>query len=134
MVYRKRLLRGYKITFVVLGVGMLLLYGSFAIYNFIAHTRAVTIAKRPGVAKSIEKVLSQLDPKAFTKDGMIKTYEIHIEESNFTPINWLAVYVEINNNPDLYVNAQIKYDTLNEEYETGPLTISERLSKLLRGE
>ena len=103
-------------------------------HEFNAHTRAVTITKRPGDAKSINEVLSQLGPNAFIKDGMNNTYEIHIEESNFKPANWLAIYVEISNKTDLYVNAQIKYDTLNEEYETGPLTISERLSKLLRGE
>ena len=129
---RKSLLKGYKITFAALAIGMSLLYGGIAVHHYIVHSRAVAIAKRLGVAQSLEKALTKLDPKAFRQDGIIQSYEIQFEQSGFTPANWLEVDLEINQNPDWSINAQIKYDTLKDEYEIGPMTISQKLSKLLK--
>ena len=76
--------------------------------------------------------MTKLDSKAFRQDGIIQSYEIQLDQSGFTPANWLEVDLEINQNPDLSINAQIKYDTLKDEYEIGPMTISQKLSKLLK--
>ena len=51
---RKSLLKGYKITFAALAIGMSLLYGGIAVHHYIVHSRAVEIAKRPEVAQSLE--------------------------------------------------------------------------------
>lgn len=86
--------------------------------------------KKPEVVKLIEDNLKEYDKDAFTEKGIIKTYEIDYNETNYNPMGGINFTIYINGDRNLNIQ-----DTLNKyssEYSLGAKLLSEELSDLLR--
>ena len=86
--------------------------------------------KKPEVVKLIEDNLKEYDKDAFTGKGIIKTYEIDYNETNYNPMGGISFTIYINGDRNLNIQ-----DTLNKYssgYSLGAKPISEELSDLLR--
>ena len=86
--------------------------------------------KKPEVVKLIDEALKGFDKDAFTEDGIIKTYEIDYNKTEYSPMGGINFTIYINGDRNLNIQ-----DTLNKyssEYSLGAKLISEELSDLLR--
>ena len=86
--------------------------------------------KKPEVVKLIEDNLKEYGKAAFTEEGIIKTYEIDYNETNYNPMGGINFIIYINGDRNLNIQ-----DTLNKYssgYSLGAKLISEELSDLLR--
>ena len=86
--------------------------------------------KKLEVVKLIEDNLKEYDKDAFTEKGIIKTYEIDYNETDYNPMGGISFTIYINGDRNLNIQ-----DTLNKyssEYSLGAKLISEELSDLLR--
>ena len=86
--------------------------------------------KKLEVVKLIEDNLKEYDKDAFTEKGIIKTYEIEYNETDYNPMGGISFTIYINGDRNLNIQ-----DTLNKyssEYSLGAKLISEELSDLLR--
>ncbi|EAG9348648.1 DUF1310 family protein [Listeria monocytogenes] len=76
-----------------------------------------------------EKRLTNLDAKAFTKEGIIQSYEIDEGSIESNPMGGIEVALIINNNPEM--NVSYTMSNSNGELSGGASVVSEKLSKLL---
>ncbi|EAE8346886.1 DUF1310 family protein [Listeria monocytogenes] len=76
-----------------------------------------------------EKRLTNLDTKAFTKEGVIQSYEIDEGSIESNPMGGIEVALIINNNPEM--NVSYTMSNFNGELSGGASVVSEKLSKLL---
>ena len=86
--------------------------------------------KKPEVVKLIDEALKGFDKDAFTEDGIIKTYEIDYNKTEYSPMGGINFTIYINGDRNLNIQ-----DTLNKYssgYSLGAKLISEELSDLLR--
>ncbi|MBC1429529.1 DUF1310 family protein [Listeria seeligeri] len=76
-----------------------------------------------------EERLANLDPKAFTKEGVIQSYEIDKESIERNPMGGINVTLIINGNSELYVKYTL--NNFNGELSGGASVTSEKFTKLL---
>ncbi|EAE6296666.1 DUF1310 family protein [Listeria monocytogenes] len=79
--------------------------------------------------QAFEKRLTNLDAKAFTKEGIIQSYEIDEGSIESNPMGGIEVALVINNNPEM--NVSYTMSNSNGELSGGASVVSEKLSKLL---
>ncbi|MHC5250741.1 DUF1310 family protein [Listeria kieliensis] len=80
-------------------------------------------------AKNIfEKGLKNLDPKALTSDGVIKSYKIDYDSIERNPMGGIMVKLLINNNNELYVKVTLNKNSENNALEESGGGISSQLS------
>ena len=85
--------------------------------------------KKPEVGKLIEDNLKGYDKDAFTEKGIIKTYEIDYNETNYNPMGGINFTIYINGDRNLNIQ-----DTLNKYssgYSLGAKLLSEDFSELI---
>ena len=110
---------------VVVGVFSLFVY-----MNTPSKQRMNEELKKPEVVKLIEDNLKEYDKDAFTEKGIIKTYEIDYNKTEYSPMGGINFTIYINGDRNLNIQ-----DTLNKyssEYSLGAKLISPELSHLLR--
>ena len=86
--------------------------------------------KKPEVVKLIDEALKGFDKDAFTDNGIIKTYEIDYNETDYNPMGGINFTIYINGDKNLNIQ-----DTLNKYsrgYSLGAKVLSPELSHLLR--
>lgn len=86
--------------------------------------------KKPEVVKLIEDNLKDYDKDAFTEKGIIKTYEIDYNKTEYSPMGGINFTIYINGDRNLNIQ-----DTLNKYsrgYSLGAKVLSPELSHLLR--
>ena len=113
------------IIVVVVGVFSLFVY-----MNTPSKERMNEELKRPEVVKLIEDNLKEYDKDAFTEKGIIKTYEIDYNETDYNPMGGISFTIYINGDRNLNIQ-----DTLNKYsrgYSLGAKVLSPELSHLLR--
>ncbi len=76
-----------------------------------------------------EERLANLDPKAFTKEGVIQSYKIDKESIERNPMGGINVTLIINGNSELYVKYTL--NNFNGELSGGASVTSEKFTKLL---
>ncbi|EGU0987577.1 DUF1310 domain-containing protein [Listeria monocytogenes] len=76
-----------------------------------------------------KKRLTNLDAKAFTKEGIIQSYEIDEGSIESNLMGGIEVALIINNNPEM--NVSYTMSNSNGELSGGASVVSEKLSKLL---
>lgn len=76
-----------------------------------------------------EERLANLDPKAFTNEGVIQSYEIDKESIERNPMGGINVTLIINGNSELYVKYTL--NNFNGELSGGASVTSEKFTKLL---
>ncbi len=76
-----------------------------------------------------EERLANLDPKAFTNEGVIQSYKIDKESIERNPMGGINVTLIINGNSELYVKYTL--NNFNGELSGGASVTSEKFTKLL---
>ncbi|AGR07559.1 hypothetical protein M639_02850 [Listeria monocytogenes] len=71
-----------------------------------------------------------IDTKAFTKEGLIQSYEVDKESIEPNPMGGIIVALVINKDPALKLTYTLKKN--NEELKSGGASISKELTKQLR--
>jgi len=110
---------------VIVGVFSLFVY-----MNTPSKQRMNEELKKPEVVRIIEDNLKEYDKDAFTEKGIIKTYEIDYNETNYNPMGGINFTIYINGDRNLTIQ-----DTLNKYsrgYSLGAKVLSPELSHLLR--
>ena len=110
---------------VIVGVFSLFVY-----MNTPSKQRMNEELKKPEVVKLIEDNLKEYDKDAFTEKGIIKTYEIDYNETDYNPMGGISFTIYINGDRNLNIQ-----DTLNKYsrgYSLGAKVLSPELSHLLR--
>lgn len=109
---------------VIVGVFSLFVY-----MNTPSKQRMNEELKKPEVVKLIEDNLKEYDKDTFTEKGIIKTYEIDYNETNYNPMGGINFTVYINDDRNLNIQ-----DTLNKYssgYNLGAKLLSEDFSELI---
>ena len=73
----------------------------------------IQIAQSKKMKRALEDFLKELDPKALTPEGKIKSYEIQKDKLDYNPMGGLNVYIIINGEEKLYINAAEYNDNQN---------------------
>ena len=110
---------------VIVGVFSLFVY-----MNTPSKQRMNEELKKPEVVKLIDEALKGFDKDAFTDNGIIKTYEIDYNKTEYSPMGGINFTIYINGDRNLNIQ-----DTLNKYsrgYSLGAKVLSPELSHLLR--
>ncbi|RSI03322.1 hypothetical protein D8890_09340 [Streptococcus sanguinis] len=94
----------------------------------------IQIAESTKMKKAIEKELRELDPKALTPEGKIKTYKIEKNKLDFNPMGGLDIYLIINDDKKFELDMTFQENSTTGEYETGGYGMSPEFKELIRGE
>lgn len=94
----------------------------------------IQIAESTKMKKAIEKELREVDPKALTPEGKIKTYKIEKNKLDFNPMGGLDIYLIINDDKKLELDMTFQENLTTGEYETGGYGMSPEFNELIRGE
>ncbi|MDV2933130.1 DUF1310 family protein [Enterococcus faecalis] len=94
------------------------------------HEEMLVIVKSDEAKKVFEEGLRNLDSKALTSEGIIKSYEIDEESVKHNPMGGIMFTAYFNRDNQLYLKEFLnKY---NNSLESGGSALSPKLSKLLR--
>ena len=114
-----------KLIAILLGIGIIA-----GCMNTPSKERMNEELKKPEVVEVIEQALKNLDKNALTEDGIIKTYEIDYNKTEYSPMGGINFTIFINGDRNLNIQ-----DTLNKYsrgYSLGAKVLSPELSHLLR--
>ena len=110
-----------------------LIVGVFSLFVYMntpSKQRMNEELKKPEVVKLIDEALKGFDKDAFTDNGIIKTYEIDYNKTEYSPMGGINFTIYINGDRNLNIQ-----DTLNKYsrgYSLGAKVLSPELSHLLR--
>ena len=90
----------------------------------------IQIAQSKKMKRALEDFLKELDPKALTPEGKIKSYEIQKDKLDYNPMGGLNVYIIINGNEVLNIDMTVQEEDTG-EYEVLSYGIPQELSELL---
>ncbi|WP_251713372.1 DUF1310 family protein [Lactococcus ileimucosae] len=99
------------ILLIILSIG-----GKFYMDQKQFHNEMVNVVKSDEAKKEIERGLKNLDPKALTPEGVIKSYEIDYGTIEHNPMGGIMFDVIVNNDDKLRV-----YNILDKDTSTGNL-------------
>ncbi|MEY8459062.1 DUF1310 family protein [Lactococcus ileimucosae] len=99
------------ILLIILSIG-----GKFYMDQKQFHNEMVNVVKSEEAKKEIERGLKNLDPKALTPEGVIKSYEIDYGTIEHNPMGGIMFDVIVNNDDKLRV-----YNILDKDTSTGNL-------------
>ena len=92
----------------------------------------IQIAESTKMKKAIEKELRELDPKALTAEGKIKSYEIQKDKLEYNPMGGMLVYVVLNNDHELNMSMTVLEEKTG-EYRIASYFASDELDELVGG-
>ena len=92
----------------------------------------IQIAESTKMKKAIEKELRELDPKALTAEGKIKSYEIQKDKLEYNPMGGMLVYVVLNNDHELNMSMTVLEEKTG-EYRIASYFATDKLDKLVGG-
>ena len=93
---------------------LILIVGGYKTVDFIQHNEMNQIVKSEEVEQIYLKVLTSIDPDAFTEKGAIQKYTIY--SFNKIPTGGIFVYLYVNDNKDYTVSFNLYKD-----YNTGKI-------------
>ena len=83
--------------------------------------------KKPEVIAVIEESIKNLDNAAFTEKGVIHSYAIDYDRTEYNPMGGINTTIIVNDNPDLYIICVVKKK--NQGYTVGGGVVSGALNK-----
>ena len=117
------------LSIVTLSSGMIL--GGCGMLNSRSEKEEILqISESKKMKKALKILLRELDPKALTPEGKIKTYEIKKEMLEYNPMGGLNVYITINGDEELYINMTVQEEEAG-NYEVVSYGVSQELSQLI---
>ena len=123
----KKILKGILIV-------LLLIIGSVGLIcgkEYIESKRIEHIVKSDDGKAVVESMLKDIDDKALTPEGKIKSYKINFDKIEKNPMGGINLYLIINDDPDMRLNTTLVRGTQGEKYKTGAIVISPKLSKII---
>ena len=90
------------------------------------------VARSYRAKELIEKEIRREDPKAFTDEGIIKSYEIDYNSVEHNPMGGFTVTTYMNNDKNLYM--RFLFDKDRGYLDIGGGSISGKLSDMLEGQ
>ena len=122
----KKVLKGILIVLLlVIGSGGLI-FGK----EYIESKRIERIVKSDEAKKAIESMLMDIDDKALTSEGVIKSYKIDYGKVRKNPMGGINIIIIVNNDDELFIETTLSKYSQNGNYETGGLGVSRKLSEL----
>ena len=118
----------------ILGIFLLIVIvigGKVYMDNKRFNDEMVNVVKSGQAKKEIEVGLKNLDSKALTPEGIIKSYEIDYESIEHNPMGAIMFDVIINKDDELV--AQFDLNNHSNTLEVGGIVLSEKLSGLIDG-
>ena len=117
------------LSIVTLSSGMIL--GGCGMLNSRSEKEEILqISESKKMKKALKILLRELDPKALTPEGKIKTYEIKKEMLEYNPMGGLNVDITINGDEKLYINMTVQEEEAG-NYEVVSYGVSQELSQLI---
>ena len=126
----KKILKGILIV-------LLLIIGSAGLIcckEYIESKRIEHIVKSDDGKEAIENMLKNIDDKALTPEGKIKSYKIDFDKVEKNPMGGINIYLTINDDPEMKLDTTLVKFNKDEKYETGARGISPKLFRLVYGE
>ena len=99
--------------------------------EYIESKRIEHIVKSDDGKAVVESMLKDIDDKALTPEGKIKSYKINFDKIEKNPMGGINLYLIINDDPDMRLNTTLVRGTQGEKYKTGAIVISPKLSKII---
>ncbi|EEJ0014524.1 DUF1310 domain-containing protein [Listeria innocua] len=121
-----------KKRWIILGITVMIIFGlgvKFYMDEEKLNEEMMNVIYSDEAKQVFEKRLTNLDAKAFTKEGIIQSYEIDEGSIESNPMGGIEVALIINNNPEM--NVSYTMSNFNGELSGGASVVSEKLSKLL---
>ncbi|MEY8539036.1 DUF1310 family protein [Lactococcus muris] len=116
------------ILLIILGIG-----GKFYMDQKQFHNEMVSVIKSNQARNVFDKGLKNLDSKALTPEGIIKSYEIDYKSIEHNPMRGINGKLYINNNKNLYVSFILGIDSEGKLDENqGISSYSSELEMILR--
>lgn len=115
-----------RVLLVVVG----LVVGGYTIMGIVRNHEIVQIVKSDEVEQIYLKVLTSIDPDAFTEKGKIQKYTIY--SFNKIPTGGIFVYLYINDNRDYTVSVNLYKDYNTGRIKDGGGSLSPELVKFLK--
>ncbi len=122
----KKILKGTLIV-ILLIIGVV---GLICGKDYIESKRIEHIVKGDEVKKAIESMLMDIDDKALTPEGVIKSYKIDYGKVRKNPMGGINIIIIVNNDDELFIETTLSKYSQNGNYETGGLGVSRKLSEL----
>ena len=122
----KKILKGILIV-------LLLIIGSAGLIlekKYIESKRIEHIVKSDEAKEVIETMLKDIDDKALTSEGVIKSYKIDYGKVRMNPMGGINIIIIVNNDDELFIETTLSKYSRNGNYETGGLGVSRKLSEL----
>ena len=87
--------------------------------------------KKPEVIAVIEESIKNMDNDAFTEKGVVHSYAIDYDRTEYNPVGGINTTIIVNDNPDLYIIYVVKKK--NNGYTVGGGVVSGALNKRVEG-
>lgn len=98
--------------------------------EYIESKRIEHIVKSDDGEEAIETMLKDIDDKALTPEGIIKSYKIDYSKVRKNPMGGINIIIIVNNDDELFIETTLSKYSQNGNYETGGLGVSQKLSEL----
>ena len=105
------------IVIIIIGIG-----GKVMLDNKKQEDKMIEIVNSKEAKEVFEKTIKNIDPKAFSSYGIIKSYEINEKSIKHNPMGGINVTLNINKSSDLVINFTL--DKSNGELESGAISYS----------
>ena len=116
------------IILVLIGLPML----NFLLMKQRINQEMQRVARSERAKELIEEEIRREDPKAFTDEGIIKSYEIDYNSVEHNPMGGFTVTTYMNNDKELYM--RFLFDKYGGYLDIGGGSISGKLSDMLEGQ
>ena len=107
-----------------------LVVGGYKTVDFIQHNEMNKIVKSEEVEQIYLKVLTSIDPDAFTEKGKIQKYTIDSFEKK--PTGGIIVYLYVNDNKDYKTSVYLYKDYNTGKIKDGGGSLSPELNKFVK--
>ena len=122
----KKVLKGILIVLLLVIGSVGLIFGK----EYIESKRIERIVKSDEAKKAIESMLMDIDDKALTSEGVIKSYKIDYGKVRKNPMGGINIIIIVNNDDELFIETTLSKYSQNGNYKTGGLGVSRKLSEL----
>ena len=126
MRFLKKTLKGILIVLLLI-IGSV---GFILVKEYIESKRIEHIVKSDEAKEVIETMLKDIDDKALTSEGVIKSYKIDYGKVRKNPMGGINIIIIVNNDDELFIETTLSKYSQNGNYETGGLGVSRKLSEL----
>ena len=97
---------------------------------YLEENKIVSIVKSDEAKEAIETMLKDIDDKALTPEGVIKSYKIDYGKVRKNPMGGINIIIIVNNDDEWFIETTLSKYSQNGNYETGGLGVSRKLSEL----